>query len=560
MTIEKNRYSKQLTQSKAHGAAQAMLYATGLTPADLQKPQVGVASMWFAGNPCNMHLRELAELVQTSLHDVDLVPMGFNTVGVSDGMSMGTDGMSYSLPSRDLIADSIETVMGAQWYDGCIALPGCDKNLPGSVMALARINRPGFIIYGGSIKPGCIGNQSLDIVSAFQSYGAWLAGTISDEERENMVRHACPGPGACGGMYTANTMACAIEALGMSVPYSSSAPAQSPEKIAECQQAGHIMDALLTLNLKPRDILTRQAFENAITVVIALGGSTNAVLHLLAIARAAEVPLDLQDFARLSNVVPLLGDLKPSGQYRMSDLHAVGGTPALLQLLLDAQLLHGTCMTITGKTLAENVQSLPRFVPNQKVIHPVAQPLKSDGHLRILHGNMAPNGAVAKITGKEGLVFKGKAQVFDSEEAMLDALQQQQIQRGSVVIIRYEGPKGGPGMPEMLTPTSALMGAGLGDAVALITDGRFSGGSHGFIVGHVSPEAQVGGPIALLQTGDEITIDAVNNTLHAHLTEQDWQTRRARWQAPAYKVTRGALARYIQTVQSASEGCVTDLL
>jgi dihydroxy-acid dehydratase len=553
-----NRYSSQITQPKSQGASQAMLYATGLQEEDMLKPQVGIASVWFEGNPCNMHLLQLAEKVKEGVTAAGLVGLRFNTIGVSDGISMGTNGMSFSLQSRDLIADSIETVMSAQWYDANISIPGCDKNMPGCIMAMGRLNRPSLMIYGGTIRAGHFNQQKLDIVSAFQSYGQFIAHSITDDQRQAIVRHACPGAGACGGMYTANTMASAIEALGMSLPYSASTPADAPQKLSECVSAGAAIKNLLELDLKPRDIMTREAFENAITVVCALGGSTNAVLHLIAMARSVEVPLTIDDFQRISDKTPLLADFKPSGPYVMEDLHSVGGLPAVFKMLLEQGLLHGDCLTVTGKTLRENLQTLPGLAAGQQIIRPFSDPLKKTSHLQILKGNLAPEGAVAKITGKEGLRFSGPANVFDSEEAMLDALEKGQIHKGQVIVIRYEGPKGGPGMPEMLTPTSAIMGAGLGKDVALITDGRFSGGSHGFIVGHVTPEAQEGGPIALLQNGDTITIDAQTNQISVDLSEQALSERRARWEMPAYKATRGTLAKFIRNVKSASFGCVTD--
>jgi dihydroxy-acid dehydratase len=472
---------------------------------------------------------------------------------------MGTDGMSFSLQSRDIIADSIETVMGAQWYDACIALPGCDKNMPGCIMAMGRLNRPSLMVYGGTIRAGCTELlDKLDIVSAFQSYGEFIAGKIDEQTRQDIVRHSCPGAGACGGMYTANTMASAIEALGMSLPYSASNPADSAEKAEECRQAGAAIRILLEKDIKPRDIMTRAAFENAMVVTMALGGSTNAVLHLIAMARSVDVELTIDDFQAVSERVPFIADLKPSGKYVQEDLHKVGGVPAVMKYLLENGLLNGDCLTVTGKTIAENLAELPALSPNQQVILPLDNPIKPTGHLQILRGNLAPDGAVAKITGKEGLVFTGTANVFDSEEDMLAALEADKINKGDVVIIRFEGPKGGPGMPEMLTPTSAIMGAGLGKDVALLTDGRFSGGSHGFIVGHITPEAQEGGPLALVQNGDTITIDADNNTLDVQISEAEMATRRARWTAPAYKATRGTLYKYIKNVKSASEGCVTD--
>jgi len=553
-----NKYSSRLTQVTAQPGSQAMLYGTGLTPEDMQKAQVGIGSMWYEGNTCNIHLNDLSAKVKEGVAAAGLVGMRFNTIGVSDGISMGTDGMSYSLPSRDLIADSIETTMGAHFYDALIAIPGCDKNMPGCLMAMGRLNRPALMLYGGTIHPGCLGDEELDIVSAFEAYGQYLAGTIDRARLEAVVRHSCPGPGACGGMYTANTMASAIEALGMSLPYSATAPAESPEKEAECALAGSAILSLLERDLKPRDIMTRDAFENAMVVVMALGGSTNAVLHLLAMARSVDVPLTIDDFQAVSNRVPMLADLKPSGRFRQEDLHKVGGTPALMKYLLAVGLLNGDCLTVTGQTIAENVAGLPEFTPGQVVVRPLSKPIKSTGHIHILRGNLAPDGAVAKITGKEGLNFAGTAKVFDGEEAMLAALEQGKIAKGDAIIIRYEGPKGGPGMPEMLTPTSALMGAGLGQDVALITDGRFSGGSHGFIVGHVTPEAQEGGPIALVQDGDIIRINAKKNMLSVEVAPTEMERRRAEWMRPPYKATRGVLARYIRTVKSASEGCVTD--
>jgi len=554
-----NKYSSRITQPKSQGASQAMLYGAGMTEADMDKAQVGIASVWYEGNTCNMHLLDLAEKVKEGVTAADMVGMRFNTIGVSDGISMGTDGMSYSLQSRDLIADSIETIMGAQWYDALVALPGCDKNMPGCIMAMGRLNRPGIMVYGGTIKAGCTAKHpKLDIVSAFQSYGEYIAGSITDEERQEIVRSSCPGPGACGGMYTANTMGSAIEALGMSLPYSASYPAVSPEKLDESVRAGQAIRALLERDIKPRDIMTREAFENAMVVVMALGGSTNAVLHLIAMARSVDVDLTIDDFQKVSDRVPFLADLKPSGRFVMEDLHEVGGTPAVMKYLLDAGYINGDCLTVTGKTVAENLADVPGLSEGQEVVRPLTNPIKATGHIQILRGNLAPDGAVAKITGKEGMVFAGTANVFDSEEEMLAALERQEISKGDVVIIRYEGPKGGPGMPEMLTPTSAIVGAGLGKDVALMTDGRFSGGSHGFIVGHITPEAQEGGPIALVRDGDKITIDADNNTLDVHVSDAEMAARRAAWTMPPYKATRGTLYKYIKNVKSASEGCVTD--
>ena len=553
-----NKVSSRITQPPSQGASQAMLYATGMSEQDMDKAQVGIASVWYEGNTCNMHLLELAEAVKAGVSESDLVGMRFNTIGVSDGISMGTEGMSYSLQSRDLIADSIETVMGGQWYDGLVTLPGCDKNMPGCVMAMARVNRPALMVYGGTIQPGCLGDKKLDIVSAFQSYGQYLAESISDEERQEIVQKSCPGAGACGGMYTANTMASAIEAMGLSLPYSASIPATDPDKLDECHRAGAAIRHLLEQDIKPCDIITRQSLENAMAVVMALGGSTNAVLHLVAIARSAGVDLTIDDFQATSDRVPLLADLKPSGRFVMADLHGVGGTPAVLKFLLDEGLIEGDCLTVTGKTLAENVADLPELSEGQEIVRSTSEPIKSTGHLQILRGNLAPEGAVAKITGKEGLVFSGTARVFDAEEEMLAALEQKQIGKGDVVIIRYEGPKGGPGMPEMLTPTSAIMGAGLGDDVALMTDGRFSGGSHGFIVGHITPEAQEGGPVALVENGDRVTIDAESRRIDMEVSDEELARRREAWTAPALKNTRGTLGRYIRTVKSASLGCVTD--
>jgi len=553
-----NKYSSRVTQPRSQGASQAMLYGIGLTDADLQKAQVGICSMWYEGNTCNMHLDRLAASVKEGVQAAGLVGLRFNTVGVSDGLSMGTDGMSYSLPSRDLIADSIETVMGAQWYDGLITVPGCDKNMPGSVIAMARLNRPSLMVYGGTIRAGFAQGKPRDIISAFQSYGEYLAGTITDEQRLDIVRHACPGAGACGGMYTANTMAVAIEALGLSLPYSSSMPAEDPGKADECRRAGAAVRALLERDLKPRDILTRKSFENAMMMIMAVGGSTNAVLHLLAIAKAAHVPLELADFQRASDRMPLLADLKPSGKYVQEDLHAVGGTPAVMKYLLERGFLHGDAMTVTGKTLAENLADAAPLMTGQQIIQTIETPVNPRGHIRILHGNLAPDGSVAKITGKEGELFSGPAKVFDSEEAMLSGLENKAISKGDVVVIRYEGPKGGPGMPEMLTPTSAIMGAGLGKDVALLTDGRFSGGSHGFIIGHITPEAQDGGPIAFVRDGDRITIDANACLLSVDVDEAEMARRRQGWTAPALKATSGVLGKYVRLVKSASEGCVTD--
>ena len=553
-----NKYSSRITQPRSQGASQAMLYGTGLTEEDMQKAQVGISSVWYEGNTCNMHLNDLAAKVKEGVTAAGLVGMRFNTIGVSDGISMGTEGMSYSLQSRDLIADSIETVMQAQWYDANISIPGCDKNMPGCLIAMGRLNRPSLMVYGGTIRAGQASGEKLDIVSAFQCYGEYIAGRCDEAAWKNIIRHSCPGAGACGGMYTANTMASAIEAMGMSLPYSSSTPATDPLKLQECRQAGAAIRTLLERDLKPRDIMTRDAFENAMVVVMALGGSTNAVLHLIAMARAVEVPLSIDDFQKVSERVPYIADLKPSGRYVQEDLHRVGGTPAVMKYLLEKGLLKGDCMTVTGKTLEENLRDLPGLSEGQEIVYPLEKPIKESGHIRILRGSLAPEGAVAKITGKEGLLFSGPAKVYDGEEDMLAALERKEIAKGDVVVIRYEGPKGGPGMPEMLTPTSAIMGAGLGKDVALLTDGRFSGGSHGFIVGHITPEAQEGGPLALVRSGDKITIDASRNTLDVDLSPDELKKRRAAWSAPPYKATSGTLYKYIKLVKSASEGCVTD--
>jgi len=553
-----NKFSSRITQPKSQGASQAMLYGTGLTREDMDKAQVGISSVWFEGNTCNMHLLDLSERVKEGVEAAGLVGLRFNTIGVSDGISMGTDGMSYSLQSRDIIADSIETVMSGQWYDANISIPGCDKNMPGCLIAMARLNRPSLMVYGGTIRAGCTKEKKLDIVSAFQSYGEYLAGSIKEEEREEIVRKSCPGAGACGGMYTANTMATAIEALGMSLPYSSSTPADDEAKLLECFKAGEAIRNLLEKDITPQKIMTRKAFENAITMVMATGGSTNAVIHLIAMARAIGVEVTLQDFQTISDRVPFIADLKPSGKYVMEDVQGIGGTPALLKYLLKEGLLDGSCLTVTGKTLAENLASLPELKKGQDIIRPISEPIKKTGHIQILQGSLAPKGAVAKITGKEGLKFTGTAKVFDSEEDMLTALEKKQIIKGDVVIIRYEGPKGGPGMPEMLTPTSAIMGAGLGSDVALLTDGRFSGGSHGFIVGHITPEAQEGGPIALVKDGDKITIDAESRSLEVAVSESEMAKRREQWKMPPYKASKGTLFKYIKNVKTASEGCVTD--
>jgi dihydroxy-acid dehydratase len=553
-----NKYSSRITQPKIQGASQAMLYATGMTSEDMNKPQVGIASMWYEGNSCNMHLLDLAGEVKKGVSDAGMVGMRFNTIGVSDGISMGTEGMSYSLQSRDLIADSIETIMAAQWYDALIALPGCDKNMPGCLIAMGRLNRPAIMVYGGTIRAGSYNNEKLDIVSAFQCYGQFIAGQISEDERQEIVRRSCPGAGACGGMYTANTMSTAIEAMGMSLPYSASIPAEDPDKKDECRRAGEAILELLKADIKPRDIMTRAAFENAMVTVMALGGSTNAVLHLIAMARSVDVDLSIDDFQSVSDRIPFLADLKPSGKFVQEDLHSIGGTPAVMKYLFEQGLMDGSCLTVTGKTLAENLESVPGLKEGQTIVRPIEEPIKSSGHIRILRGSLAPEGAVAKITGKEGLQFSGPARCFDSEEEMLRALEEKKIEKGDVVVIRYEGPTGGPGMPEMLTPTSAIMGAGLGSDVAMLTDGRFSGGSHGFIVGHITPEAQLGGPIGLLQDGDLVTIDAETNRLDVDLSKEQLAKRQESWTAPPLKATRGTLYKYIKNVKTASDGCVTD--
>jgi len=563
MADELNRISARITQRKSQGASQAMLHAAGLRREDLDKAQVGVCSVFWEGNPCNMHLGDLGAAVKEGVEAAELVAFRFHTIGVSDGISMGTDGMSYSLPSRDLIADSVETVMGAQHWDGLVAVAGCDKNMPGVVMAMARLDRPALMVYGGTIRAGervaADGTKHrLDVVSAFQSYGEYLVGSIDEATRADIVAKACPGPGACGGMYTANTMASAIEAMGMSLPYSSSTPAEDPGKRAECVAAGAAVRALLERGLSPRDIMTRAAFDNALVTVVALGGSTNAVLHLLAMARAARVPLTLDDVQAVSDRVPLLADLKPSGRYVMEDLHRVGGVPAVLRYLLDRGALDGSCLTVTGRTLAENLADLPDLTEGQDVIRAWDAPVKATGHLTILRGSLAPDGAVAKITGKEGLRFEGPARVFDREEDMLAAVEQGRVRKGDVVVIRYEGPKGGPGMPEMLSPTSVIMGAGLGQDVALVTDGRFSGGSHGFIIGHVCPEAAEGGPIALVEDGDVLLIDAETRRIEVKVDEATLAARRSAWSPPPALATEGVLRKYVRLVGPASEGCVTD--
>ncbi|RPB02167.1 dihydroxy-acid dehydratase [Choiromyces venosus 120613-1] len=560
---ELNKVSAAVTQPKSQGASQAMLYATGLKPDDMNKAQVGISSVWYSGNPCNMHLLDLNFKVLEGVRKAGLVGYQFNTIGVSDAISMGTSGMRYSLQSRDLIADSIETVMGGQWYDANISIPGCDKNMPGVIIAMGRVNRPSLMVYGGTIKPGhskCQGGAEIDIVSAFQSYGQFLTGEINEETRFDIIRNACPGSGACGGMYTANTMATAIESMGMTLPGSSSNPAESPEKIQECIDAGAAIKNLLELKMLPRDIMTRAAFENAMVVVNITGGSTNAVLHLIAIAHSVGVKLTIDDFQSVSDRIPFLADLKPSGKHVMADIHNIGGTPALLKFLLKEGLIDGSINTVTGKTLAENLKNVPDFPPDQDIIRPLSNPIKKTGHIQILRGSLAPGGSVGKITGKEGLHFRGKAKVYDSEDDFIHALERGEIKRGekTVVVIRYEGPKGAPGMVEMLKPSSAIMGAGLGQDVALITDGRFSGGSHGFLIGHIVPEAQEGGPIALVKDGDEIVIDAEKRLLDLEVSEQELADRRKQYTPKPLKYTQGTLYKYAKQVSDASHGCITD--
>ena len=541
-----------------------MLYATGLSESDMSKPQVGISSVWLSGNPCNMHLLNLSHKVKEGVASADMIPMQFNTIGVSDAISMGTHGMRYSLQSRDLIADSVETVMGGQWYDANVSIPGCDKNMPGVVMAMGRTNRPSIMVYGGSIAPGCaktLGNEDIDIVSAFQSYGQFISGQIDEDTRFDIIRHACPGGGACGGMYTANTMATAIETMGMTLPGSSSNPAESKAKQLECLAAGGAVLNLLREGIRPSDIITREALEDAMTVIMITGGSTNAVLHLMAIARSVGVELSIDDFQRISDRTPYLADLKPSGKYVMADLFGIGGTPSLLKLLIRQGVVKGKGLTVTGKTLAQNVESAADFPSDQTIIKPYDQPIKPTGHIQILRGSLAPGGCVGKITGKEGTKFKGKARVFESEDHFTEQIESGALKKGekTVVIIRYEGPKGGPGMPEMLKPSSLIMGAGLGNDVALVTDGRFSGGSHGFLIGHVVPEAQEGGPIALVKDGDEVEIDAEGREVNlAGVSEDEIQRRRDAWKAPPLKYSKGTLYKYAKTVSDASSGCITD--
>jgi dihydroxy-acid dehydratase len=555
---ELNKYSKKVTQNDTSPGAQSMLHAIGLSREDLKKPQIGIASAGWEGNPCNMHLNGLAREIKQGILEQELVGLIFHTSGVSDAISMGSSGMRYSLPSRDVIADSVEMVGGAQWYDGMVAVVGCDKNIPGALMGISRLNRPGIMFYGGTIKAGQYDGKKLDIISSFEATGAKSTGEINEEEFRNIVFHACPGRGSCSGMYTANTMASAVEALGMCLPFNSSYPAADEFKQEETQKIGYAMRQLLEKDIKPKDILTREAFENAIRLVMITGGSTNAVIHLIALARAIEVPLSLKDFQHFSNNTPVLGDLKPSGKYVMEDLFQVGGIPAVLKMMLREGLLHGDCLTVTGKTMAENLAEVEDLTEGQDIIHPLSDPIKKRGHLQILYGNLAMEGAVAKITGKEGEAFTGPAQVFNSEEETNKAILSGQVNPGSVLVIRYCGPKGGPGMPEMLKPTAALMGAGLGKKVALITDGRFSGGTHGFVVGHITPEAQDGGNLALVEEGDIITIDSVENKLFVHLSDEELAERKKNWIQPALSASKGILHKYAKAVKSASEGCVTD--
>ena len=555
---ELNKYSKTVTQDPTQPAAQAMLHAIGLTKEDFFKPIVGIASTGYEGNPCNMHLNDLAKLVKEGTKNEDVVGLIFNTIGVSDGISMGTPGMRYSLPSRDIIADSMETVVQAMSYDGLVTVVGCDKNMPGALMAMIRLNRPSILVYGGTIDSGCHNGKKLDVVSAFEAWGSKVAGTMTENEYQNIVEKACPGAGACGGMYTANTMASAIEALGMALPFNSSNPALSDAKKQESIKAGKALRILLEKDIKPSDIVTRASLENAVRLVTILGGSTNAVLHFLAIARAAQIDFTLKDFQDISDNTPFLADLKPSGKYLMEDVHAVGGIPAVMKYLLKKGLLHGDCLTVTGKTLAENLLDVDDLKAGQDVIKPIEKPIKISGHLRMLYGNLATEGSVAKITGKEGLKFSGKAKVFEGEYDANDGIRDGKVNKGDVVVIRYEGPKGGPGMPEMLKPTAAIMGAGLGNDVALITDGRFSGGTHGFVAGHITPEAQKGGTIAFVEDGDIITIDAETNTIDLEVSNEELQKRKKGWIAPKLKFERGVLYKYARTVSSASKGCVTD--
>ncbi len=557
--VELNRYSKTLTSDPTQPAAQAMLYGIGLTDDDMKKAQVGVASMGYDGNTCNMHLNDLSKVIKQGIWDEGLVGLIFNTIGVSDGMSNGTEGMRYSLVSRDVIADSIEAVCGAQYYDGLITVPGCDKNMPGSLIAMGRLNRPSIMVYGGTIKPGHYKGEDLNIVSAFEALGKKIAGTLDDFDFKEIIKNACPGAGACGGIYTANTMAAAIEALGMSLPYSSSNPALSQEKQDECKAAGKAILELLRKDIKPSDIMTREAFENAIVTIMVMGGSTNAVLHMIAIAKSVGVPLSQDDFQEVSNRIPLLADMKPSGKYMMEDLHKIGGIPAVMKYLLKLGWLHGDCLTVTGKTLAENLEEIADLdFDTQKIIFPADKAIKATGHLQILYGNLATGGSVAKITGKEGERFEGPARVFDGEFELINGIQSGRVKAGDVVVIRNVGPKGAPGMPEMLKPTSAIFGAGLGSSVALITDGRFSGGTHGFVVGHITPEAFDGGNLALVRDNDTIVLDAISNTIDLKISDEELAQRRSEWQQPKPPVSKGLLFKYFKSVKDASQGCVTD--
>ena len=553
-----NKFSQRVTQDPTQPAAQAMLHAIGMTDEDFEKPLIGIASTGYEGNPCNMHLNELSIHVKEGIAPHQMLGLIFNTIGVSDGISMGTPGMRFSLPSRDVIADSVETVVQAMSYDGVVTVVGCDKNMPGALMGMLRLNRPSILVYGGTIASGCVRDKELDVVSAFEAWGEKVAGKIDENEYKKVIQNACPGAGACGGMYTANTMASAIEALGMSLPYSSSNPAVSQEKIEDCKAVGSAMRKLIEIDLKPLDIVTKNSLENALRLISVLGGSTNAVLHFLAIAHAAGIDLTIDDFQKISDTTPFLADLKPSGKYLMKDLHAIGGVPAVLKFMLGNGMLHGDCITITGKTLAKNLSEVSPLKAGQDLIRPLENPIKPTGHIRILKGNLATLGSVAKITGKEGLKFVGPARVFDGEYDANSGIGYGKVKKGDVVVIRYEGPKGGPGMPEMLKPTAAIMGAGLGKDVALITDGRFSGGTHGFVVGHIVPEAQEGGVIGLLKDGDIITIDAETNTLSVNLSDKEIENRKKNWVQPPYKFSKGVLHKYIKTVSTASEGCVTD--
>jgi dihydroxy-acid dehydratase len=554
-----NKYSKAVTQDPTQPAAKAMLHAIGLKSDDFSKPFVGIASTGYEGNPCNMHLNDLSLKIKQGITDSDLIGLIFNTIGVSDGISMGTQGMRYSLPSRDIIADSIETVVQAMAYDAVVTVVGCDKNMPGALMSMLRLNRPSILVYGGTIAPGCHNGKKLDVVSAFEAWGEKVAGKMNEEEFSNVIKNACPGAGACGGMYTANTMSSAIEAMGMSIPYNSSNPATSNDKSDECSQIGSYIDNLIKKDIKPLDILKKESIINAVKLITVLGGSTNAVLHILAIAKSANIDFTINDFKEISDATPFLADLKPSGKFLMEDLHNVGGIPGVMKYMLDEGLLNGDCLTVTGKTISENLKNIKPLDLDQKIIQPISNPIKKSGHIRILYGNIASEGSVAKITGKEGLIFSGKAIVFNSEQEANDGIKEGKVHKGSVVVIRYVGPKGGPGMPEMLKPTSAIMGSGLGKDVALITDGRFSGGTHGFVVGHICPEAQDGGNIALIQNGDKITINAVDNTIDVEISEKELSHRKSNWVKPDLKFKSGILYKYCKSVSNASNGCVTDL-